>query len=225
MSSRSNILIMFADQLRWDALGCSGNAAARTPNLDRLAADHGDLMGDWGGFFKCCHYEGSCHVPFLMRTPGGTAGRRLDHLVGLQDVLPTLCTLTGVDLGDTVHGEDLTGILRDPAMAGRDVIHSYSLESPWASSMVFDGRFKYIYNEGNAQEELYDLRTDIQEQVNLAATAEHAARAADMRARMIQWHRDIGETKMLDGSDLKVTEMDRDTFKDCQAHGMGSRWF
>ena len=38
MSQRPNILIMFADQLRWDALGCSGNAAARTPNIDRLAA-------------------------------------------------------------------------------------------------------------------------------------------------------------------------------------------
>lgn len=35
---RPNILLIHADQLRYDALGCTGNPAARTPNLDRLAA-------------------------------------------------------------------------------------------------------------------------------------------------------------------------------------------
>lgn len=35
---RPNILILYTDQQRWDALGASGNAEIRTPNLDRLAA-------------------------------------------------------------------------------------------------------------------------------------------------------------------------------------------
>ncbi len=37
-AERPNILFIMADQLRADALGCEGNAAAKTPNLDRLAA-------------------------------------------------------------------------------------------------------------------------------------------------------------------------------------------
>ena len=32
-----NIVFLLADDLRWDALGCTGNAIARTPNIDRLA--------------------------------------------------------------------------------------------------------------------------------------------------------------------------------------------
>ena len=36
--SRPNILCICMDQLRWDHLGCYGNPAVRTPNLDRLAA-------------------------------------------------------------------------------------------------------------------------------------------------------------------------------------------
>ncbi|XP_064395752.1 arylsulfatase-like [Halichondria panicea] len=36
---RPNILFLMADQMRADALGCSGNKLAQTPNLDRLAAD------------------------------------------------------------------------------------------------------------------------------------------------------------------------------------------
>jgi len=37
--SRPNILCFCMDQLRWDHLGCYGNAQVRTPNLDRLAAE------------------------------------------------------------------------------------------------------------------------------------------------------------------------------------------
>jgi arylsulfatase len=35
---RPNILILYCDQLRWDALGANGNPDVRTPHLDRLAA-------------------------------------------------------------------------------------------------------------------------------------------------------------------------------------------
>ncbi|HET7772054.1 MAG TPA: sulfatase-like hydrolase/transferase, partial [Chloroflexota bacterium] len=34
---RPNILILYTDQLRWDALGANGNPDVKTPNLDRLA--------------------------------------------------------------------------------------------------------------------------------------------------------------------------------------------
>ena len=35
---RPNILILYTDQQRWDALGASGNREIITPNLDALAA-------------------------------------------------------------------------------------------------------------------------------------------------------------------------------------------
>jgi len=36
---RPNILILYTDQQRWDALGVNGNTDIQTPNLDRLAAE------------------------------------------------------------------------------------------------------------------------------------------------------------------------------------------
>ena len=36
---RPNILILYTDQQRWDALGVNGNADIQTPNLDRLARE------------------------------------------------------------------------------------------------------------------------------------------------------------------------------------------
>jgi arylsulfatase A-like enzyme len=36
---RSNLLVVFSDEQRRDALGCAGNADVQTPNVDRLAAE------------------------------------------------------------------------------------------------------------------------------------------------------------------------------------------
>jgi arylsulfatase A-like enzyme len=36
---RPNVLLLYTDQQRWDALGANGNAEVHTPNLDRLAAE------------------------------------------------------------------------------------------------------------------------------------------------------------------------------------------
>ncbi len=36
---RPNVILFIADDVSWDDLGCTGNPAARTPNIDRLAAN------------------------------------------------------------------------------------------------------------------------------------------------------------------------------------------
>jgi len=37
-AQKPNILFLFADDQRADALGCSGNLYMKTPNIDKLAA-------------------------------------------------------------------------------------------------------------------------------------------------------------------------------------------
>ena len=39
MVKKPNIVLIFSDQHRGDALGCIGNKFVRTPNLDELAAE------------------------------------------------------------------------------------------------------------------------------------------------------------------------------------------
>jgi len=38
MPEQPNILLITADQMRWDCMGCAGNEVIQTPNLDGLAA-------------------------------------------------------------------------------------------------------------------------------------------------------------------------------------------
>ncbi len=38
-ADRPNVLVLLADDLRWDSVGCAGNPAVVTPNIDRLAKE------------------------------------------------------------------------------------------------------------------------------------------------------------------------------------------
>src|SRR5688572_29253424 len=38
-AKRPNIVLILADDLRWDALGCTGHPFVKTPHIDRLARE------------------------------------------------------------------------------------------------------------------------------------------------------------------------------------------
>ena len=60
MSSKSpNLVYVFADQLRYDALGCNGNPIARTPYLDAIAGDCLNLDNAVSGHPVCAPYRAS----------------------------------------------------------------------------------------------------------------------------------------------------------------------
>ena len=56
MDSKSNIIWIFSDQHRAQAMGCAGDANARTPNLDRIA---GSCISGIGGSPLCSPFRGS----------------------------------------------------------------------------------------------------------------------------------------------------------------------
>ena len=172
-----------------------------------FTADHGDLMGDFGCFFKANFLNGSVRVPFILRCPAQVPGGLTSHqLVGLQDVLPTVASLANVPLDREVDGVDLSGHL-----AGGEVRPYYvgqCFNDPNQNYMVFDGRYKYLYSQWGGIEELYDQHADIQELNNLAGQADHAGRVREMRDMLIHWCRDNGDDAILDGDGLKTSSID-----------------
>lgn len=52
--SQPNVVVIMSDEQRWDSLGANGNPAARTPNLDRLAADGVSHDGMYATYPLCC---------------------------------------------------------------------------------------------------------------------------------------------------------------------------
>ncbi len=78
---RPNILFLFADDQRADALGCSGNKYIRTPNIDQLANNgvrfsHSYVMGG--------HHGAICAPSRAMLMSGKSLFHVYDRLAGVQ---------------------------------------------------------------------------------------------------------------------------------------------
>ena len=134
-----------------------------------FSSDHGDLVGDHGVNAKGNFYEGSCHVPMLVRQPGGATGEVRDDLVCLTDVTATLLAASGHGVPEYMDARPLPGL----GLAGdtpRDMLVG-GLQSGW---MAYDGRHKLV-KYGNGAAGLFDLQEDPQEQHNLVESAAHAA--------------------------------------------------
>ena len=108
-------------------------------------ADHGDMLGDFGFFAKSCFYRGSVNIPLIVSIPGfACTGSRLTELVGLQDLLPTLASLAGLQLDREVDGLDLSPLLQGSAFRERECYVSCFGDDPCQSYMVADREHKYI---------------------------------------------------------------------------------
>lgn len=173
---------------------CFGDLLARLRGdglLDRallvVAGDHGESLGEHGekthGLFV---YESALRVPLLMRAPGLLpAGRRVPGPVELADVAPTVLDLLGLPALENAQGKSLRARISGEQDAAEAVARAETLlpwlDFGWAElRAVREGRFKYI--EAPVPE-LYDLREDPAEEVNVATfEPERVERLAAMLA-------------------------------------------
>jgi arylsulfatase A-like enzyme len=221
-------LITHKDAQVGRVLAALDQAGVAEETIVLYVADHGDLMGDFGAYFKCNFLRGSVEVPMLWRGPGIPAGQRRKQLVGLQDILPTLARLTGCPLDQEVHGMDLTDALQTDGAAVRDIFYAQCLDAPRQLAMLFDGRWKYCYAQQGPTEELYDLAEDPHELTNLAA----GSVGADTDALLRPWREGLaaearrwGDTVLLDGDGLATSWVDREALAKLPVGGMGWRWY
>jgi len=170
-----------------------------------FTADHGEMLGERGLWFKMAFFEHAARVPLIIRLPRGLAraGARVADPVSLLDVAPTLIDLAGLDPpapGET-DGTSLAPLLRGGA---RDapVLAEYLAEGVSAPAvMVRRGRHKYIRCPGDP-DVLYDLGADPHERHNLGAAPDAgsdddlAALRAEVDAR---WDLAVLEREVLAG--------------------------
>jgi len=218
-------LITFQDAQIGRVMEALAAAGVADSTIIIYTADHGDMMGDFGMFFKGNFLRGSVDVPMIVQGPDVPAGGRRQQLVGLQDVLPTLTAMAGCPLDRDVHGLDLTAACADDDAPTRDLYFSHYCEPPHQVAMVTDGRMKYCYAQWGPTEELYDLAEDPRELVNLASQPGSDSLLAEWRAKLISEARKWGDAKLLDGDGLATSPLDRSAFEDLPIRGMGWRWY
>ena len=177
-----------------------------------FTSDHGDMLGDHHLWRKTYAYEGSAHVPLVVRLPKSFGGARrvVDSPVCLQDIMPTILDVAGVAVPETVDGRSMLGIMRDEQAPWRPFVHgehSTAYAEEQEMQYLTDGKMKYIWFPRTGLEQLFDLAADPYECRDLVNRADYAGELGRWRSRLVDIlaARDAGLT---DGDRL-VCQKDR----------------
>ena len=173
---------------RVDDLGLADNT------LIIFTSDHGEMLGDHGMHGKFVFYEGSVHVPLLMRLPGAIKpGTVIKAPASHIDLFPTILDYCG-KAGNASEGRSLR-----PLIDGIDPGTNRVAVSEWPATrvpgfMICDGRWKLLYGRtANAPslDALYDLQTDPQELNNLIGKnpqrEQSRTEVTRMKGLLVEW--------------------------------------
>ena len=148
-----------------------------------FVADHGDMLGERGLWFKMSFYEGSSRVPMMISAPNMTPGLATDPVSNI-DVCPTLCDLAGVSMDEVMPwtaGESVVP-LGQGAQRQSPVAMEYAAEASYAPMVSLrQGRYKLNLCALDP-DQLYDLEADPHELINLAEDPAHADGYAALKA-------------------------------------------
>ena len=147
-----------------------------------FTSDHGDMMGDHHMGAKSVFFEGSAHIPMIVRSPMSSTkargGKRCDTLVSLADVMPTILNLANVSDKPEMDGTNLLEFVDNPAEDRRfygNCINKYFT--------VIEGHYKYMWTRNGGEELMFNLEKDPMEQVDLIRS--EPEKAATLRKLLI----------------------------------------
>jgi len=181
-----------------------------------VTADHGEGLGAHSershGYFV---YHSTLHIPLIAKVPGGPHGIIINDLVGLIDIVPTMCGLLGIPVPTHVQGRDLSHLFSHRSSSNdRRSIYCESLLPTKFGLGPFLGlvsdHWKYIHT---LKPELYDLRKDPLETRNLLDEQTQQAHTMQKQLELLLQNSNLNYT-----ADSKVL-LDEETRKRLQSLG------
>jgi len=153
-------------------------------------SDHGEMAGEKGAWQKSVFFDASSKVPLMMAWGSNfPAGQRRKEPVGLIDLFPTLCDLSGIKVPEECGGVSLKPLLfGDETLARKAVFcESVVLKVPeYAGCMMRSGKWKYAYYL-DGTEELYDMENDPGEWNNLASAEQYSHIVKEMNFEVLKF--------------------------------------
>jgi len=187
-----------------------------------FCSDHGDQMLERGMLGKNVFFEGSVHVPFMMRFPGNIEAGNYHDLIETTDFLPTLFEMCGVEIPPNTQGSSFARLVTNGKAGSEyrprglvfgeniipEVITQGELQYPYKkgegvggvihpdAKMVRSEKWKYNYYVGHG-EELFNLEEDPEEKHNLAGEGACQDVVREMKGALLDWMITCDETEQI----------------------------
>ncbi|MGN5734638.1 sulfatase family protein [Arthrobacter psychrochitiniphilus] len=161
-----------------------------------FVSDHGDGDASHGWNQKTALHQECIRVPLLVHVPGRAAAVEHAPVPALLAVLPTLCEVAGIAAPKALSAGSVLTPSDSPVVV--ETVFTDAATLPGAGTpgrALILGRWKYtVYGWGQNREQLHDLAADPQEQRNLAVENAFAPEQERMRAELLHWCEETGDT-------------------------------
>jgi choline-sulfatase len=214
--------ISYVDERVGELLAALRDAGLADETIVLFTADHGEMLGERGLWFKMSFHEPSARVPLIVSAPGRVLARRVAEPVSLLDLAPTL-----LELADDPRAEELDpdGTSLAPLIDGRAVsgpaavVAEYLAEGVSSPAlMIRRGAHKFVSCAGDP-DQLYDLDNDPLELVNLAERRTGADLRDAFRAALAErWDVAVLEQRVLE------SQLERRLVAEALATGRHTPW-
>jgi choline-sulfatase len=152
-----------------------------------LTVDHGCMLGEHGLYTKRPHYHTeTARVPLIISWPGRLpAGMRVEGLVEMVDLLPTLFELCGIAVPQEAAGRSLLPLISGEGEGREDVYaEQYLPDDPLHWHGLRTERYSYWRYTNAGEAMLFDLAEGPAERSNLMAGDSPAEVVEEMEERM-----------------------------------------
>jgi choline-sulfatase len=139
----------------------------REKTIILYTADHGEMLGDHGIWYKNSFFDGSATIPFIWSFPKALPRGKVVNTPAMNmDVFPTLCELCDLPKPAGLEGSSLLPVLQGTKDGADRQALSENYRRDFAGRMIRTGKWKYFFYT-NGEEFLFDLQTDPGEEHNL----------------------------------------------------------
>ena len=171
-----------------------------------FTADHGEELCDHHMFRKSRPYEGSCHIPLIISAgknvlPQLKASTTCHAVTELRDVMPTLLSIAGSEIPDTVDGFNLLPLTEHPENTVRPWLHGEHSYGDFSNHWIVTETDKYIWHTQTGQEQYFNLKEDPHELHDLISDSSCQDKIRTLRTHLIEALKDRPEG-FTDGSQL-----------------------
>jgi len=147
------------------------------------SSDNGLAVGQHGLMGKQNLYEHSTKVPLIFAGKGIQENVKVDAMVYLIDIYPTICDLLGLEVPESVDGKSFVQLFKNPQEKHRDYIFT-AYRNVQRAIRVQDFKLIKYSVKGDRRAQLFDLLTDPFEMNNLADSAQFKSVYEKLDAKM-----------------------------------------